>query len=271
MKYAFFLDIDGTLWEWGKIPEINKTTIKRVREQGHKVFINTGRSKAYVPNSLTEEITFDGIVCGMGATVIINGDFVLKKELGDREIEKVFSFFKGKGKWLIFEGEEKVLFYHEDIKKIEEKMAMGKDFYVNTEENLYYLKKPSDYIDVYNKTPIVKMTISNYLPTKEEEVELSKYFCVVPHSEADYTELGVLGYDKGVGMLTACEALGIDKAHCVAMGDSANDIGMLKAAGISVAMGNSVKEVKELCDIVSIDCTKGGVAYAMNKIINKNI
>ncbi len=270
MKYAFFLDIDGTLWKWGNIPEINKTTIKKVRDMGHKVFINTGRAAAYVPESLTNEIGFDGIVCGMGSNVIINGKFILQKRLTDDEIEFIFNYFRGKDKWLVFEGEEKVLFYHEDIKKIEEKKGMGKDFYVNNEENLYYMEKKSDYIDVYNKTPITKMTISGYLPTKKEESELSERFCVVPHPEANYTEIGSFGYDKGAGMELACKAIGIDRAHCVAMGDSANDIGMLKKAGISVAMGNSVQEVKEMCDMVSIDCMEGGVAYAMEKIINKN-
>lgn len=267
--YAFFLDIDGTLWVNGNIPPINISTIEQVREQGHKVLINTGRSYGYIPQSLFERIKFDGVVSGIGASVIIDGRYVEKSELSADEIKKLFAFFKGKKKWLVFEGEEKVLFYHEDYEKIKEKKELGSDFFVNGDPNHYYLSSEEEWKSVFGCTPIAKLTVDDYAPTEEEEKILSENFSVIPHYEAKYTEIGIKGYDKGIGMLKACKYLGIDADHCVAMGDSANDIGMLKRAGISVAMGNASRSVKEIADIVTVSCMDGGVACAMEKIINK--
>ena len=42
-KYAVFLDIDGTLYSSG-IPEENRIAIKKARENGHMIFINSGRA-----------------------------------------------------------------------------------------------------------------------------------------------------------------------------------------------------------------------------------
>ena len=43
------------------------------------------------------------------------------------------------------------------------------------------------------------------------------------------------GVDKGTGLANLCEAMGITLAQAVAAGDSANDIGMLRAAAWAAA------------------------------------
>lgn len=268
-RYAFFLDIDGTLCAEGKIPEINVSTIKQVREKGHKVLINTGRSYGYIPQSLLDCIEFDGIVSGIGASVIIGGKYIVKKEFSYDEIKNIFAFFNGKGKWLVFEGEEKVLFYHEDYENVKDKKEFGNEFFVNEAPNFYYLSSMEEWEKIFGRTPITKISVDNYIPNQEEESVLSMHYSIISHPNESYTEIAVKGCDKGTGMMKACQYLGVDTDHCVAMGDSANDIGMLKRAGISVAMGNAIESVKDIADIISVPCLNGGVAYAMDKIINK--
>ena len=68
-------------------------------------------------------------------------------------------------------------------------------------------------------------------------------------------------------MKQVLEYYGTDISHCIAMGDSLNDSDMLEAAGISVAMGNAVDDIKSICDYVSVDADKGGVAVAIMKFI----
>ena len=65
------------------------------------------------------------------------------------------------------------------------------------------------------------------------------------------------------------EFLEIPPENCIAMGDSSNDTDMLLAAGISVAMGNAIPEIKEICTYVSCDAKDGGVAEALEKFILK--
>ena len=49
----------------------------------------------------------------------------------------------------------------------------------------------------------------------------------------------------------------------MAFGDGENDISMLEAAGIGVAMGNAEDSVKEAADLVTLENDRDGVAYAI--------
>ena len=52
--YAVFLDIDGTLYVHGAVPEENVAAIRDARRLGHFVFINTARSRAAIPDRQAE-------------------------------------------------------------------------------------------------------------------------------------------------------------------------------------------------------------------------
>lgn len=56
---------------------------------------------------------------------------------------------------------------------------------------------------------------------------------------------------KGTGMAWLCDHLGIDVADTMAFGDSGNDVTMLEAAGVGVAMGNAPDDVKAAADDVA--------------------
>lgn len=72
---------------------------------------------------------------------------------------------------------------------------------------------------------------------------------------------------KANGMLAACGLLGIDPAHTMAIGDSGNDIPMLRAAALGVAMGSAPQEVKDAADAVTGSNMEDGVAIAIERYI----
>ena len=45
MKKIIFLDLDGTLWTFEKIPSSALKAIELARKNGHKIYINTGRTR----------------------------------------------------------------------------------------------------------------------------------------------------------------------------------------------------------------------------------
>lgn len=55
----------------------------------------------------------------------------------------------------------------------------------------------------------------------------------------------------------------------MAIGDSNNDIEMLKYAGLAVAMGNGGERVKQVSDYVTTTNDDGGVALALDRFILK--
>ena len=73
------------------------------------------------------------------------------------------------------------------------------------------------------------------------------------------------GISKASGLLWLGEFLGIPPQEMIAFGDSGDDLEMIKAAGVGVAMGNAEEEVKEAADFVTLPNTENGIVYALQK------
>ena len=72
--------------------------------------------------------------------------------------------------------------------------------------------------------------------------------------------------NKGEAVKMLCQKLGVAIENAVACGDAANDLAMLKAAGIGVAMINGSDEVKAVADYITTrDNNHDGVAEAADK------
>ena len=68
---ALFFDIDGTILSeiTHKIPESALEALHKAQENGHKTFINTGRTICSVP-PMIKRISFDGFLCGCGTQLV---------------------------------------------------------------------------------------------------------------------------------------------------------------------------------------------------------
>lgn len=73
--------------------------------------------------------------------------------------------------------------------------------------------------------------------------------------------------DKAIGLEKLCEYLQIPMKETIAVGDSMNDIGVLRAAGFSAAMGNACLEAKAAADYVTADCDHDGVAEVIDRFL----
>lgn len=89
----------------------------------------------------------------------------------------------------------------------------------------------------------------------------------VVHPGPGMLEITAAGVDKGEALLALAKKLGIDRRETMAIGDSGNDLTMLRAAGLSVAMGNAAPEVKKLSDAVTETNENHGVAVALSRYV----
>lgn len=64
---------------------------------------------------------------------------------------------------------------------------------------------------------------------------------------------------KAEGLKRLCQYYGIGLEQTVAFGDSMNDYEIVREAGIGIAMGNSVEELKAVADYVTDDIDQDGV------------
>jgi Cof subfamily protein (haloacid dehalogenase superfamily) len=88
----------------------------------------------------------------------------------------------------------------------------------------------------------------------------------LPHlvrSEAAYLEIQPRGVTKGAGLTRLCGLLGIPASAAVAFGDNLNDLEMIQAAGLGVAMGNAHADLKRAARIVAPNYDQDGVAAVL--------
>lgn len=72
----------------------------------------------------------------------------------------------------------------------------------------------------------------------------------ITFSSKRYLEFMPAGIDKGYGLKKLAEMLGIPMDQVIGVGDSANDLAMIKAAGLGVGVANVTDDVRPYCDIV---------------------
>jgi len=82
-----------------------------------------------------------------------------------------------------------------------------------------------------------------------------------------YLEIIPRRISKGQGLREICALLDIPIAQTVAFGDAVNDISMLRAAGVGVAMGNASEEVKQAADMITLSNNHDGIAVALEKLL----
>lgn len=90
----------------------------------------------------------------------------------------------------------------------------------------------------------------------------------ITYSSARYVEFVPAGVNKGTGLAHLAEMLGVDIADTIGFGDAANDIDMLKAAGLGVGVANVSDDARPYCGLV-LDTTGG--AGALPELVRRVI
>ncbi|MDR1399272.1 MAG: Cof-type HAD-IIB family hydrolase [Treponema sp.] len=250
---VIFLDIDGTLLLHGKGPFAEDIEqLEEARKQGHRIFLNTGRSLANIPPAMLTAPYIDGIVAGGGAHVIINGKTIYHKRIPEEVLALTCNYYLHSSKWCIFEGETNLYGINHETDRA------GLDFVIE----ILPIKKINDFATLYKETWVTKLTMQGHV-TDEERATLQDYFQLNPFP--NYSEGIIKGETKASGMEAAINALGLTRKNSIAIGDSINDIDMLCFADIGIAMGNACDELKHIASALTLDCGHGGVAHAIKQ------
>ena len=89
----------------------------------------------------------------------------------------------------------------------------------------------------------------------------------VVQTAAFYLEVIPRDINKGQGIRDICSVLGMEPTEVISFGDAENDIPMLRAAGMGVAMGNAAEPVKQAADMVTLSNNEDGIAAALEKLL----
>ena len=67
-------------------------------------------------------------------------------------------------------------------------------------------------------------------------------------------------------MLEILNHFNIPQQDSICFGDGLNDLDMFHTAGYSIAMGNSVDEIREIADEVTLSVSEDGTAHSLQKL-----
>lgn len=104
----------------------------------------------------------------------------------------------------------------------------------------------------------IQRTIAGFLPESLTVVQTAAFYLeVIPRS-----------INKGQGVRDICRTLGLIPEEVIAFGDAPNDIPMLQAAGMGVAMGNAHEDVKAAADYITLSNNDDGIAAALDAFLS---
>lgn len=272
MIKGIFCDMDGTLlMSDHTISEENKAAILAAQDTGVKFHLATGRIYPAAKMYAKQLGITNPLVCCNGAIVVdpVNdatlAEFPLSNEsLREliricREADVYFHFYN---KNTIFaEKYERIIKYFSELS-----MSLPED------ERIYTEVVPDSMEVLERGFPLYKLGI--YYSGTPEDDALVERLCAVPgvqgfKSLATMVDFMAVGVDKGKGIAEVTRMNGWEPEEVMAIGDNENDIGMIRYAGIGVAMDNAVDSLKDAADAVVACNMTHGVADAIGRFVLK--
>lgn len=252
-----FFDLDGTLISDDAdyyIPQSAMDAISKARKNGHKMFVNTGRTIMNVEERL-RDIGFDGYVCGGGTYIECEGKVILWHKLSKKLCDDIAKLLYQCNMTPIYEHSES-FFTDKRTRPFPGFLALksrfesqGKDLSRDVSESGFAFDKLLAWYDEKSDLERFKKGIEKEF----DYIQRGDGFC----------ELAVRGYSKGTGIKEVCKYYNIPLSEAYAIGDSMNDLEMLLAVPNSIVMGNGTEELKKIASFVTKDLLDDGVEYAL--------
>ena len=269
---AMILDIDGTLLNSERvISDVTRDTLVEAQKRGKTIAIASGRSISGIRRTATaislEE--FGGYIIAYNGTTVINcktGECVYNQTVPADLIKPVYEAAK--------EANVGILVYHDQQRELVSGNGINQFVEADAKACEVTIREVDDFIKAID-FPINKFLLTGE-PEYMKEVEkiMQNKFgsqMSVFRSDPYYVELLPKFVDKGVAVEKLIRHLDIKKDKVICVGDSYNDLPMLRQAGLGVAMGNAQPEVKEAADYITDTNDADGVAKVVQKFMTEKV
>ncbi len=259
MIKLFVTDIDGTLLMPGKkISEKNIEAVHKMLAAGVKVVIATGRMHtAALPVAAQLGVAVP-IISYNGALIKSSAGEVLHEQYIDEDkVLALINFFEERG-WHLQSYSSDVLYVpkKDDGVKFYETMLSVTAVEVGWEGLRGRVKGVPKLLSVSPTPDETNARLSAAEKVFGGQVEITR-------SAPRFCEFMSLGVSKASAIKILADKFNIANEEILAIGDSDNDLPMIKAAGCGVAMGNAVEAVKAACSRITDTCENDGFAKAV--------
>lgn len=276
MRKIIFLDVDGTLVDYhNRIPESAIRAIRQARENGHMVYVCTGRSRAEMQPELWE-IGLDGMIGGNGSYVEHQGQVIMHQLLSEEDSRAIVDWLHERGLEFYLESNNGLFASENFRERARETMkiyAMNKGktaeevAHQEVEDVMHGMVFDGElYRDDLNKISFVLDSYQDHLDSKSAFPQLVANTWGGRGETALFGDLGVKDIDKAHAINVLLEHLGAKKEDTIAFGDAKIDIPMLEYCAVGVAMGNGGAEILAMADMVTDDVEHDGLYNAFEKL-----
>ncbi len=256
MVKAVFFDIDGTLVSFTTHQILQSTidTVRKIREQGVKVFIATGRPRPFVNN--LGDLEYDGIMTVNGAECrLADGTVIRHDPIHKDDLVRLTEYFHKNPFPIAFASNNDIFI---TMTSVESKQVF----------ELLNIKPPRIApIEECMNSDIMQIIAFFDINTQLELMDNVLTGCAAQRWHPLFADVIRKGNNKAKGIDTMIEHYGIRLNETMAFGDGGNDIEMLRHVGIGIAMGNARDEVKQAARYVTENADEGGIANALKKFI----
>ena len=267
------LDLDGTLLTTDKrLTEENRRALERAAENGIEIVPSTGRFYKGMPEVIKDldfihyAITINGAeVLDLRKNKVIYGsDIPLETALflNDRFDElgvahDVYVQSIGYMDRRFLDHIEDYLpdpIYCSTLRGMRVPLDDVRAFMIETGKNVQK-------VQIFSKSVDVLLQTGEYIRQNFPEL-------IATSSLKNNPEVNNAKANKGDALRALTDYLGLRSENTMAFGDGGNDLPMLRAAGVSVAMGNSLQTLKDEADYTTLTHDQSGVAYMINKLLD---
>lgn len=262
-------DLDETLLVEQDVPIENVEAIKRGREKGLKFVPATGRAYNMIYNVLKQIDAYNKedeySICFNGALIVENKNHNILNFHGipfeiTKEIFRLGEFYDV---CVMIFTVDMCYIFRADPEEVKRKRIQKAPFKVMEKYNMDALEGERIAKILFQKKDMP------YLKNIEKELTLIiKCKVSISYSSNRYMEFNALGVSKGSGLKWLAQYLGMDSKEIIAIGDNYNDVEMIKAASLGVAVKSAAEDIKELAQYVTIkDYYEGAVKEVIEKFI----
>lgn len=262
MEQYIFIDIDGTLLnEVGSVPESAIEAISKAQDNGHKVFINTGRAKSGMPAHVAD-LSFDGFVYSAGTVVEINNEQIFFDMMMGEDVVSLSSLLDEMGIGFSLEGYNRSFF--DDISG---KIFDSFNFMNAKPDKLLHFREYDSVMDSINKMCLFskKATVFNAL----NEL-LPEHLKLIIHDKSYQgiymAEIIKTTSSKATGIEKVLEHYGAGQEQTICFGDSPNDYDMVEFCRLGVCMEDGSDELKAIADDFAKPAGEDGIYHYFDKI-----
>lgn len=252
---ALFFDIDGTLFSEidRQVPQSAVLALKKARDNGHLIFINTGRTYSQT-EGIRSAVEFDGLLCGCGTYIVSQGEVVYNREIPKERRIQIKQAVEDCDLEAMLEGEQGCTAI-DHVSRIPYAEFL-KDF-LRAEGSM----TPDGWRDdefVFSKFCV----LDDGMGDTKRLFDMLLDFHIIDRGEGFY-ECVPSGHSKATAIEFILKEYGIDLSDAWVFGDSMNDLSMFEYVPNAVLMEKHDEGLEPYASFITKTVEADGIEYAL--------